>query len=84
MEGNINLLTDAVNELKKQNELLLKSDMLATKAWIKEQHDIWVPKQCIDSQILDLLEAKYKIYKQFLGGTYGTKENHRGDKATHK
>ena len=70
LEGNINLLTDAVNELKKQNELLLKSDMLATKAWIKEQHDIWVPKQCIDSQILDLLEAKYKIYKQEKGNSW--------------
>ena len=70
LEGNIGLLTDAVNELKKQNELLLKSDMLATKAWIKEQHDIWVPKQCIDSQILDLLEAKYKIYKQEKGNSW--------------
>lgn len=70
LEDNIGLLTDAVNELKKQNELLLKSDMLATKAWIKEQHDIWVPKQCIDSQILDLLEAKYKIYKQEKGNSW--------------
>lgn len=70
LESNIGLLTDAVNELKKQNELLLKSDMLATKAWIKEQHDIWVPKQCIDSQILDLLEAKYKIYKQEKGNSW--------------
>lgn len=70
LEDNIGLLTDTVNELKKQNELLLKSDMLATKAWIKEQHDIWVPKQCIDSQILDLLEAKYKIYKQEKGNSW--------------
>ena len=70
LEDNIGLLADAVNELKKQNELLLKSDMLATKAWIKEQHDIWVPKQCIDSQILDLLEAKYKIYKQEKGNSW--------------
>lgn len=70
LETSIGLLTNVVSELKKQNELLLESDKLATKAWIKEQHDIWVPKQCIDSQILDLLEEKYKIYKQEKGNSW--------------
>lgn len=70
LETSIGLLTDVVSELKKQNELLLESDKLTTKAWIKEQHDIWVPKQCIDSQILNLLEEKYEIYRKENGNSW--------------
>jgi hypothetical protein len=43
--------------------LLTESDKLNTKAWIKEQHDKWIPLGFIDSQSLDLICARYAIYE---------------------
>lgn len=73
LKDNVKLLTSIVAQQKDQMALLVESDMLATKAWIKQQHDIWVPKQCIDSQILDLLESKHKIYKKENGNSWADK-----------
>lgn len=70
MQQNIALLTEIVENQKQQLELLIESDKLTTKAWIKQQHDIWMPKQCIDSQVLDLLEEKYAIYKKENGNSW--------------
>lgn len=73
LKDNVKLLTTIVAQQKDQMDLLVESDMLATKAWIKQQHDIWVPRQCIDSQILDLLESKHKIYKKENGNSWADK-----------
>ena len=73
LKDNVKLLTSIVAQQKDQMALLVESDMLATKAWIKQQHDIWVPRQCIDSQILDLLESKHKIYKKENGNSWADK-----------
>ena len=57
-------------ELKKTNDRLIRSDRLAIKTYIKEQHDIWVTKGCIDSQVLELLEQRFEIYKEEGGNSW--------------
>ena len=61
------------NELKKSNDRLIESDRLAIKTYIKEQHDIWVPKGCIDGQVLELLEDRFKIYTEEGGNSWAEK-----------
>ena len=56
--------------MKKVTDRLEQSDKLAIKTYIKEQHDIWVPKGCIDGQVLELLEDRYKIYKEEGGNSW--------------
>jgi hypothetical protein len=62
-ESRIGVLEQEVSELKEiaQNqqkliELLIQSDELDIKSWIKTQHERWMPLGYIDSQMLDLLE----------------------------
>ena len=59
-----------LEELKKINDRLLRSDRLAIKTYIKEQHDLWVPKGCIDGQVLELLEDRFKIYQEEGGNSW--------------
>ena len=73
-------LEEAVKELKdiaarqeKMITLLINSDELDIKCWIKMQHEKWVPKGCIDSQTLDLLEARYAIYTAEGGNSWAKK-----------
>lgn len=54
-------------------ELLIASDELNIKAWIKEQHDIWVPRGCIDSQVLEVLEQRFAIYAEEGGNSWAKK-----------
>lgn len=61
---------DMLKELKKVTKRLEKSDRLAIKTYIKEQHDIWVPKGCIDGQVLDLLEERFTIYQEEGGNSW--------------
>lgn len=61
---------------KKQQELielLIQSDELDIKSWIKIQHEKWMPKGCIDSQTLDLLEQRYAIYEKEGGNSWAKK-----------
>ena len=59
-----------LDNLQKITQRLEKSDKLAIKTYIKEQHDIWVPKNCIDGQVLELLEDRYKIYREEGGNSW--------------
>lgn len=79
-EARISKLEKEYEELKKilnsQNrfiELLIASDELNTKAWIKQQHEIWMPRKCIDSQSLDLLEQRFAIYEEEGGNSWALK-----------
>lgn len=54
-------------------ELLIKSDELDIKSWIKAQHEKWVSRNCIDSQTLDLLEQRYAIYEREGGNSWAKK-----------
>lgn len=57
-------------EQMKINDRITRSDKLAIKTWIKEQHGIWMKKGCIDSQTLELLEERYEIYKEEGGNSW--------------
>ena len=56
-----------------QIDLLIQSDELTIKAWIKEQHEKWVAFQCIDSQSLELLTQRFNIYQQEGGNSWAEK-----------
>ena len=79
-EKRIKLLEDNLIEMRKANEaqnkqiaLLRKSDRLAIKTWIKEQHEHWVKLGCIDNYTLDLLEERYSIYREEGGNSWAEK-----------
>lgn len=62
--------------LEKQQEifdLLKESDELDIKAWIKAQHDRWVPTGCIDSQALELVCQRFAIYQKEGGNSWAEK-----------
>jgi hypothetical protein len=46
---------------------------LDIKSWIKAQHEKWIFKGCIDSQMLDLLEQRYAIYTAEGGNSWAKK-----------
>jgi hypothetical protein len=50
--------------------LLIDSDQLETKAWIKEQHEKWTRLKAIDGQSLDLLESRFAIYEKEGGNSW--------------
>lgn len=66
-------LAALAKEQKKTNDRLIRSDKLAIKTWIKEQHDIWMRKGCIDSHVLELLEERFEIYKEEGGNSWAEK-----------
>ena len=51
-------------------EILIASDQQDIKAWIKQQHDKWMPKKYIEDYALDLLERRYAIYVQENGNSW--------------
>ena len=73
MESDIIDLKVIVSQQKELIEQLTESDMLNTKAWIKEQHEKWIALQCIDSQSLDLVLQRYKIYAKEGGNGWAQK-----------
>jgi len=56
LETEVADLKTLIVKQQKQIDLLVKSDELDIKSWIKAQHEKWIPRKCIDSQTLDLLE----------------------------
>lgn len=73
LEKDVISLKEIAEKQQKLIELLIKSDELDIKSWIKAQHEKWIPKQCIDSQTLDLLEQRYAIYKEEGGNSWAKK-----------
>lgn len=70
LEQDVRELKEIAERQQKLIELLIQSDELNIKAWIKAQHEKWVPRQCIDSQTLDLLEQRFKIYEAEGGNSW--------------
>lgn len=73
LETNVKELTEIAQRQQELIELLIKSDELSIKSWIKAQHEKWIPRQCIDSQTLELLEARYSIYTKEGGNSWAEK-----------
>lgn len=73
LEKQIGKLTEIIEKQQQQIELLIKSDELDIKSWIKAQHEKWIPRKCIDSQTLDLLAQRYAIYEQEGGNSWAKK-----------
>ena len=73
MENDIKDLKLIISQQKELIELLIKSDELDIKSWIKMQHEKWIPRGCIDSQTLDLLEQRYEIYSKEGGNSWALK-----------
>ena len=72
-EKDVKDLTKLIQQQAELIELLVQSDELNIKSWIKEQHERWIPRQCIDSQTLDLLEQRYAIYTKEGGNSWAKK-----------
>lgn len=73
LEDNLKELTAMAKESQKQTDMLIRSDKLSTKAWIKEQHEKWISLQCIDSQSLELICDRFEIYKEEGGNSWAEK-----------
>lgn len=56
--------------LEAKVDLLMESDQQAIKAWIKAQHDKWMPKKYIDNYTLQLLDKRYAIYVKENGNSW--------------
>lgn len=73
LETSIEKLTTIIEIQQQQLDLLIRSDELDIKSWIKMQHEKWIVHQCIDSQTLDLLEQRYAIYQEEGGNSWAKK-----------
>lgn len=72
-EADISDLKTIIQKQQEQIDLLIESDKLNIKTWIKEQHEKWMPRKCIDSQTLELLCQRYKLYKLEGGNSWAKK-----------
>lgn len=70
LESSIEALVRVNENQQKQIALLIESDQLNIKAWIKEQHEKWMALGAIDSQSLDLLELRFGIYEKEGGNSW--------------
>lgn len=70
MQSQLNLLLQIIEKQQEQIDLLIQSDELDIKAWIKNQHEKWMALQCIDSQSLELLCHRYEIYAKEGGNSW--------------
>lgn len=73
LESDVVDLQTLLAEQQKLIKLLIKSDELEIKSWIKMQHEKWIPRQCIDSQTLDLLCQRYEVYAEEGGNSWAEK-----------
>lgn len=73
LEEDVTLLKQTIEKQEALIRLLIKSDELDIKSWIKLQHEKWIPRRCIDSQTLDLLEQRYSIYEAEGGNSWALK-----------
>ena len=74
LEENVKALTEIAKRQQEMIELLVQSDELDIKSWIKAQHEKWIPLGCIDSQTLDILEQRYAIYAKEGGNGWAKKQ----------
>lgn len=73
LQKNVSDLTRLIESQEKQIQLLIDSDELSIKAWIKVQHETWMPLGCIDGQTFELLEQRFKIYTKEGGNSWAEK-----------
>ena len=73
LETDVRDLKELIAKQQQLIELLIKSDELDIKSWIKTQHERWIPQRCIDSQTLELLEQRYSIYTKEGGNSWAEK-----------
>ena len=66
-------LTNIANKQQDQIDLLIQSDELNIKTWMKEEHEKWMPKGFIDNYTYDLLEQRYAIYTKEGGNSWAEK-----------
>lgn len=73
LEQNYIALKEVLDKQQKTLDLLMESDELDIKTWIKTQHDRWMPTGYIDSQILDLVCQRFEIYEKEGGNSWAKK-----------
>lgn len=73
LEADVRDLKTIAERQQELIELLIASDELDIKSWIKMQHEKWMPRQCIDSQTLDLLAQRFEIYEREGGNSWAEK-----------
>lgn len=73
LEQNYIALKESLDKQQKILDLLMESDELDIKTWIKTQHDRWMPTGYIDSQILDLVCQRFEIYEKEGGNSWAKK-----------
>lgn len=73
LEENYTKLSEILIKQQQTLDLLMESDELDIKTWIKTQHDQWMPTGYIDSQILDLVCQRYEIYEREGGNSWAKK-----------
>lgn len=73
LQDELSSLMEIISEQRQQIALLLQSDELDIKAWIKNQHEKWIALQCIDSQSLELICQRFSIYTQEGGNSWAEK-----------
>lgn len=73
LEDSLVELTQICKEQQGEIKMLINSDKLSTKAWIKEQHEKWISLQCIDSQSLEIICDKFETYTEEGGNSWAGK-----------
>lgn len=73
LEKNIEKLTEIINKQQQSIDILIASDELDIKTWIKSQHEKWTAKGYIDNYTFDLLEQRYAIYTKEGGNSWAKK-----------
>ena len=73
LETDVADLKTLINKQQELIELLIQSDELDIKSWIKMQHEKWIPRNCIDGQTLELLEQRFAIYTKEGGNSWAEK-----------
>lgn len=73
LKANLAALTTINTNQQRQIDLLIESDKLSIKAWIKEQHEKWTRCGYIDSQSLEVLEDRFKVYTKEDGNSWAEK-----------
>lgn len=63
-------LTQILQNQQKQIDLLIRSDELDIKAWLKQQHEHWMHIGAIDSESLSLVIDRYEIYAEEGGNSW--------------
>ena len=73
LESSVTQLNTMVAQQQEILQLLVESDELDVKAWLKAQHERWIALQCVDSQSLELICQRYEIYKREGGNSWAEK-----------